>query len=76
MYFYDERVRTYGSSRQVDFFADEASDINNLPTTSTDGVKQGENDVSNKIVAPGSSCFVIATGDKYILNSNDEWIKI
>ena len=78
MYWIDENSSPKGTPRgeQKSFFADAVSDIANLPTSSTLGVKQGDDEESYKCVLPGASCFVIATGDLYILNSSDVWTKI
>ena len=46
----------------TELVVDTASDISNLPV-------QPE-------VATGSSCFVIATGDVYMLNSTGSWVQI
>ena len=58
------------------FFADAVSDISNLPTSSTLGVKQGDDEESYKCVLPGATCLVIATGELYMLDSTDTWVKI
>lgn len=58
------------------FFADVVSDVSNLPTSSTLGVKQGDDDESYKCVLPGATCLVIATGELYILNSSNVWTKL
>ena len=78
MYWIDENSSPKGTPRgeQKSFFADAVSDIANLPTSSALGVKQGDDEESYKCVLPGASCFVIATGDLYILNSSDVWTKI
>lgn len=46
----------------TELVADTAADVSNLPV-------QPE-------VATGSTCFVIATGDVYMLNSLESWIKL
>lgn len=58
------------------FFADAVSDVSNLPTSSTLGVKQGDDNESFKCVLPGATCLVIATGEVYILNSSNVWTKL
>ena len=58
------------------FLADAVSDVSNLPTSSTLGVKQGDDNESYKCVLPGSSCLVIATSELYMLDSTDTWVKI
>lgn len=50
------------SAYVTEFVADAASDVSNLPV-------QPE-------VATGSTCFVIATGDVYMLNSAGSWTKL
>lgn len=78
MYWIDENSSPKGTPRgeQKSFYADAVSDVANLPTSSALGVQQGDDEESCKCVLPGASCFVIATGDLYILNSSDVWIKI
>lgn len=61
---------------QKAFFADAVADIANLPKTTAYGVKQGDDEDSCKPVLAGSSCFVIATGEVYILDSTETWTKI
>lgn len=58
------------SSRQKSFFADAAVDIQNLPTSTTEGTPQQVDPEAHKCVDIGSDCVVIATGDVYILGSN------
>lgn len=65
----------YGSSRQLDFYCDTAADIANLPTHTKEGVPQGDT-VTHKKVDKGSSCLCIADSSLYMLNSEDEWIKM
>lgn len=52
------------SSYVVEITADSASDIPNLPTAATSNI------------AAGSTCLVIATSEVYILNNQDEWVKL
>ena len=33
-------------------------------------------EINTSIVAPGSTCFVIDTSEYYMLNTEDEWIKV
>lgn len=49
-----------GGSKQVTYYADSASDVQNLPT---------DPEVINK----GSVCLIISTGEVYMLNSSYEW---
>lgn len=45
----------------TEFVADEEADIQELPTTE---------------VAPGSVCIVTATSNVYMLNNQEEWIRL
>jgi hypothetical protein len=76
MYWLDASQSYVGSPAQQAFYADEESDIQNLPTSKKEGVKQGKDTTSYKKTAKGSSCFVIATSEVYVLNSEDVWKKI
>jgi len=58
------------------FYADTAADVANLPTYGAPGTQQGKDIKSCEPVYYGSDCFVIETGEVYILNSSDVWTKI
>ena len=76
MYWIDKSTLGYEAmvkAGQTPFMADSTSDIANLPTMASEGVQQGNDTESNKKVKPGASCFVIATADVYVLNSEDVW---
>ena len=74
-YFIDYN-NSYVPGKQVSFFCDTPDDIQNLPTSRREGVPQsGDTSVDDKVVA-GSTCLCISTGDVYMLNSNDEWVKL
>ena len=51
------------SAYVTEFVADTEDDIKDLPT-----------DISK--VFPGSTCIVVATSDVYMLNNNQEWVKL
>ena len=72
MYWINEDSKV-GSSKQVSFYADAESDINNLPTMTTKGVQQGNDTVSCEPVGCGSYCLVIGSGNVYMLNSENTW---
>lgn len=74
-YWINDTVKV-GNARQLQFYIDTDEDISNLPNLTTSGVKQGDDEVSNLPCGKGSTAFSIATGNVYILNSFDEWIKI
>lgn len=58
----------------TDFYADEESDLELLPTLTSSGK---ENLSTINSVGVGSSCFVISTGDVYMLKGKtNSWIKI
>lgn len=59
-----------GASKQVQFYMDSDSDVANLPTTTSNGIKQ-EDDVSYLPCGKGSLSFSIASGKIFILNSSD-----
>ena len=77
MYWIDEKnTKLNGTSKQVSFYCDSSSDIVNLPTSKTYGVKQGDDNCSNLPVNKGSSCLCIEDSTLWILNSLDTWIRI
>lgn len=81
MYWIDESDtgRLMSNSKQIPFWADDESDIDNLPGINTYGVKQGEDTVSCQPVGRGSTCMVIGDGSGsrlYVLNSKNEWTKM
>ena len=51
------------SAYVTEFVADTEADIKDLPT-----------DTSK--VFPGSTCIIVATSDVYMLNNNQEWVKL
>ena len=75
MYWLDSAQSYAGSENQRDFYCDTPDDIPNLPTSSHEGVQQGDDTVSCQVVDKGSSCFCINPVALYFLNSKDEWVK-
>lgn len=73
MYWIDSATADTGTPPQRDFWCDTPDDISNLPTSIHLGVQQGDDTVSNQIVAHGSTCFCISPVGLYVLNSEDEW---
>ena len=55
------------------FECDSQSDIQNLPTSSREGVQQGDDIISCQKVAKGSTCMCMNPSSYYKLNSHDEW---
>lgn len=58
------------------FYADNVSDVSNLPTSSREGVKQGNDNISCQKVEKGSSCLVVGASKYYMLNSQDQWVEL
>lgn len=52
------------NSYVVEILADSDADIANLPTKASAGIEAG------------STCIVVATSEVYILNNQDEWVKL
>ena len=75
MYWIDESSQARGVGEQRDFYCDDASDINNLPTSSSMGVQQGDDTVSCQPCGKGSFCLCIADATGYFLNSSDLWVE-
>ena len=80
MYWLDENDAQVDNSQKA-FFADDVSDIENLPTAKSWGAEQdyrySNPDIKyNYPVQYGSTCFVIATADVYMLNSKNIWTKV
>lgn len=58
------------------FYCDADIDISNLPTSSTEGVKQDRDSMAHKCCAVGSECLVLGTTSVYVLNSSDNWVAL
>ena len=65
-----------GNGRQISYYLDADSDVANLPTTTTSGVKQGADEVSCLPCGKGSAALSISSGKFYVLNSNNVWTEI
>ena len=74
MYWIDASTKA-NNSRQFQFLMDTDADKNNLPTSTSSGVKQGD-EVSCLPCGKGSTALSIATGKIFVLNSNDVWTEI
>lgn len=75
MYWIDASSSVSGGNQKT-FCCDTESDINNLPTTTTEGAVQAGNNVVNQRVEMGSKCMVVETGELYILGSSNTWDKV
>ena len=75
MAYWIDNNQPYVSGKQVQFFADTDEDIASLPTSTHIGVKQSDT-VSHQIVGKGSIALSIESGNVYMLNSRDFWVKI
>lgn len=60
--------------KQYEFVCDTATDLSDLPTTSTGG--SGTLSYITEPIKPGSTALVIATTKVYMLNSSDEWVEL
>ena len=58
------------------FYCDTDTDINNLPTSSRQGIKQEGDSSAHQSCSVGSECLVLDTTRVYILNSSDVWREI
>ena len=74
-YWLDSNQSYTGSPAQRDFWCDTPDDVQNLPTSSAEGVQQGEDTVSCQKCEKGSTCFCIKPTSLYILDSTDTWVK-
>ena len=76
-YWYDDASPGGNTSRRViDFIADTDSDIDDLPTSITEGKPQENDTTLHKCVEKGSSCLVIESSSLYMLNSDDQWVQM
>ena len=73
MAYWYEAGHNPGASRQVSFLMDSDSDKNSLPTSTSQGTKQGTDDVLHMPVGKGSTALSIASGKLFILNSSNQW---
>ena len=76
MAYWIEESASVGNARQITYLMDTDTDKDSLPTTSAPGVQQGEDEVMHMPCGKGSKALSIESGSVFILNSNDEWIKI
>lgn len=65
------KIETY---KQYEFVCDTATDLSDLPTTSTGG--SGTLSYITEPIKPGSTAFVIADSSVYMLGSDGEWTEI
>lgn len=76
-YWYDSNaLKGKSSGRMVEYIADTDSDINDLPTSTTEGVPQEGDSTLHRCVEKGSTCLVINPSSLYKLNSKDEWVEM
>lgn len=76
-YWYDDAsLRGKTSRRVVEYIADTDADINDLPTSTTEGEPQEGDSTLHRCVEKGSSCLVIDSSSLYMLNSEDEWVQM
>ena len=58
------------------FYCDTDTDVENLPTSRSNGVKQDGDSTASEACSIGSECLVLDSASVYVLNSSDKWIKI
>ncbi len=59
------------------FMCDYRADLKNLPTAINEGKNQPNDTVCKNKCAPGSQCFCIEDGSRWILGKDtDEWVEI
>ena len=75
MYWIDSAKHFKTPGRQY-FLMDSDNDVANLPTIVSEGVKQKTDNVSCQKVTVGSMAYSIASGDRFILNSQSIWKKM
>ena len=76
MYWLDTTQEYTGTPGIRNFFCDDPSDIPNMPTSTSEGVQQGDDTVSCQMVNPGSFCLCIGSSEGYMLDSSDNWISV
>ena len=72
-YWYDVSKKFSARGRKA-FLADTPSDIALLPNQYHEGAIIDGDNVTNQKVIAGSIVRIISTGDRYMLNSNGDWI--
>ena len=72
-YWYDVSKKFNSRGRKA-FLIDKDADVDMLPTTKAEGVSQHGENVMNQPVKAGSIAKSIATGNRFMLNSVDEWV--
>lgn len=65
-----------GTGTATNFLCDSSADVANLPTSTTEGVDQGDGSRSHDKCVKGSFCISIADGAGYFLDSNDNWVEV
>lgn len=59
------------------FQCDYLSDVNKLPTQTTEGEKQENDTISSMIVSPGSQCLCHEDGSLWLLGKDtNKWVKV
>lgn len=58
------------------FYCDSDTDIANLPTSESEGVKQEMDSTAHRKCCIGSECLSLSTTTVYVLNSANEWKKL
>lgn len=65
-----------GNTRQFQYIMDTDSDKNSLPTSTSAGTQQEQDEVLHLPCGKGSMALSIASGKIFMLNSSDSWVEI
>ncbi len=74
-YWYDVSKKFNSRGRKA-FLIDVDSDIESLPTTHVAGAVINGDNVTNQPVTAGSIARSIGSGNCFMLNSSDSWVKL
>lgn len=74
-YWIDESDKV-GSRRQLSFFIDSDDDVSSLPTSSSPGIQQENDNISYLCCGKGSVALSIESGKVFMLDSSDQWREV
>lgn len=72
-------INQAGNSNRADwrsFYCDEDKDVDSLPNSKEKGVLQDVDPVANHCCSIGSACLSLATGNIFLLGSDDIWVPV
>lgn len=65
-----------GGSKQFQYYMDTDSDVNNLPTSTSNGAEQESDSTVHLPCGKGSAALSIESGKLFTLNSNNQWVQL